>query len=64
MASGESDERVAAIAAAQADAATVTFLKALLDDAVKVKGDRVWLMQGEQGVDPVSGQASAVPDDA
>jgi len=64
MASGESDERVAAIAAAQADAATVTFLKALLDDAVKVKGDRVWLMQGEQGVDPVSGQASAVPEDA
>jgi len=64
MATGDSDERVAAIASAQADAATVAFLKALLQDAVKVKGERVWLMQGEQGLDPVSGQASAVPADA
>ncbi len=64
MASGQSDERVAAIASAQADEATVAFLKALLEDAVKVKGDRVWVLQGEQGVDPVSGQVSAVPVDA
>jgi len=64
MATGESDERVAAIAAAQADEATVAFLKALLQDAVKFKGDRVWVMQGDQGLDPVSGQASPVPDDA
>jgi len=64
MATGESDERVAAIAAAQADEATVAFLKALLQDAVKFKGDRVWVMQGDQGLDPVSGQASPVPEDA
>jgi len=64
MATGESDARVAAIAAAQADEATVDFLKALLQDAVKIKGDRVWVMQGGQGLDPVSGQVSAVPDDA
>lgn len=64
MATGESDERVAAIAAAQADEATVAFLKALLQDAVRVKGDQVWVMQGEQGQDPVSGQTSAVPEDA
>jgi urea transport system permease protein len=64
MATGESDERVAAIASAQADAVTVAFLKALLQDAVKVKGERVWVMQGEQGLDPVSGQPSAVPEDA
>ena len=42
----------------------MAFLKALLQDAVKVKGDQVWVMQGEQGQDPVSGQISAVPEDA
>jgi len=64
MAMGESDERVAAIASAQADEATVALLKALLQDAVKFKGERVWIMQGDQGVDPVSRQVSAVPQDA
>jgi urea transport system permease protein len=64
MAVGEPDARVAAVASAQSDVATVAFLKALLQDAVKVKGEQVWVMQGDQGVDPVSGQASAVPEDA
>ncbi|MDD5028191.1 MAG: urea ABC transporter permease subunit UrtB [Rhodoferax sp.] len=64
MAIGESDTRVAAIAAAQPDAATVAFLKALLEDSVKIQDQHIWVMQGDQGIDPVSGQASAVPDEA
>jgi urea transport system permease protein len=66
MASGDSDERIAAVgkAMASADEKTAAFLQALSDDAVKVAGERVFIIKDGQGFDPVTGAQAAVPDDA
>jgi urea transport system permease protein len=66
IAVGESDERIAAIgkAAAAADDKTVAFLQALADDAVKVAGDKLFIVRDGKGFDPVTGVEGPVPADA
>jgi urea transport system permease protein len=66
LASGETDARIIALqqALSQADEATARYLQALADDAVKFKGTQVWVLRDGQSLDPVSGQASPLPDDA
>ena len=66
MATGESDARIEALdkAIPTADARTAAFLQALADDAVKVAGDKVFVVRDGQGTNPVTGQPAKVPDDA
>ncbi|TXH91410.1 MAG: urea ABC transporter permease subunit UrtB [Rhodoferax sp.] len=66
MAAGDGDARIAALrqAAAQADDKTLAFIQALADDTVKLVAGIPVVMQGAQGVDPVSGKVVAVPDTA
>jgi urea transport system permease protein len=66
MASGETDDRVAAInkAVPTADARTAEFFQAMADDAVKTTPGRVFVMKDDQGFDPVSGAEARVPEDA
>ena len=66
MAVGDNDARAAAIASAAAsgDPAVPRFFAALLDGRVKVAGDRVFVMDGEQARDASSGAPAALPDGA
>ena len=66
MAVGDSDARVEALAkaVAQGSEKTAVFLQALADDVVKISGDQVIVVRDGQGLDPVTGQAFAVPPDA
>ena len=66
MAAGESDVRIEALnkAAAVADERTVAFIQALADDAVKVAGDKVFVVRDGKGTDPVTGADAAVPEGA
>lgn len=66
MAVGDTDERIAALqqAIATPDEATVAFIRAMADDAVKIAGDRAIVVRDEQGVDPVTGAPVAVPSEA
>ncbi|MDD0815730.1 urea ABC transporter permease subunit UrtB [Curvibacter sp. HBC28] len=67
LVSGETDARIEALAKATAtpDDKTAALIQALADDAVKVKGQQVWLIQKDgQGLDPVTGTASPVAEDA
>jgi urea transport system permease protein len=66
MSLGETDARVLALqkALAQADAQTAVFLQAMADDAVMVAGDKVWMVRDGQALDPVTGQATAMPESA
>ncbi len=66
IAIGETDARIEALnqAAATADERTAAFLQAMAQDAVKVAGDKVFMLQDGQGLDPVSGAPVAVPDSA
>ena len=66
MAIGETEERMVAVgkAVVDADAATVAFIQALSDDAVKIAGDQVFVVRDGAGTDPVTGKAVKVPDDA
>ncbi|MDD0838315.1 urea ABC transporter permease subunit UrtB [Curvibacter sp. HBC61] len=67
LVSGDTDARIEALAKATAtpDDPTAALIQALADDAVKVKGQQVWLIQKDgRGLDPVTGTASPVPDDA
>ena len=63
---GDSDARIEALnkAVASADDKTAAFLQALSDDAVKVAGDKVFVMKDGKGFDPVSGVQAAVPEGA
>jgi len=65
LATGDTDARITALQQAlpQADEATARFLKALSDDAVKVKDSQVWVWRDGQSVDPVTGEARPMPDD-
>ena len=56
IAVGESDARVEALgkALATADARTAAFFQALSDDAVKVAGDKVFIVRDGKGSDPDS----------
>ena len=66
MAVGDTDGRIAALQAAIAtpDEATVAFIRAMGDDAVKIAGDKAIVIQGDKGIDPVTGAEMPVPDDA
>ena len=66
MALGETEARVEALAKASAvpDEKTAAFIQALADDAVKIAGDKVFVIKGDKGYDPISGAELTVPDDA
>ncbi len=66
MAAGDTDDRIAAIneSLAQADAGTSGFLQALGEDAVKLAGDRVFIVRNGKSVDAVTGAEAALPADA
>ena len=63
---GDTDARVTALqkALTSPDAPTAAFLQAMADDAVKVNGTQVLVVRDGQVIDPVSGQATALPDSA
>ncbi|MES2484144.1 MAG: urea ABC transporter permease subunit UrtB, partial [Pseudomonadota bacterium] len=66
IAIGESDARVEALgkAIATADDKTVAFIEALSGDAVKVAGEKLFIIRDGKGFDPVTGAEAAVPEDA
>jgi urea transport system permease protein len=66
MAVGETDARIEALnkAVATPDEKTTAFIQALVDDAVKVAGDKVLVIKSEQAFDPVTGAQSTLPADA
>ncbi len=66
IAIGETDARVEALnkALTSADDKTAAFIQAMLDDAVKVAGDKVFVVKDGKGTDPVTGTEVKVPDDA
>ncbi|MDR3451914.1 MAG: urea ABC transporter permease subunit UrtB [Rhodoferax sp.] len=66
MASGDTDARVQALnqAVSSADDKTAAFIQALSDGAVKVAGDKVFVVRDDKGNDPVTGAEVAVPDAA
>lgn len=69
MASGENDERSAAIAQAVlgADPGLEAFLQSLLNDEVKVAGEQVFVVRGADNTKALSlstGQEARLPDDA
>jgi urea transport system permease protein len=63
MAMGSTDERIEALnqALAQPSDKTAAFIQALADDAVKVAGDKVFVVKDAQAIDPVSGQTASLP---
>ena len=63
---GEGDARIEALnkAVATADDKTAAFLQALTDDAVKVVGDKVFVIKDGKGFDPVTGAEAVVPEGA
>jgi urea transport system permease protein len=66
IAAGDSDERIAALneAAASGAEGLGPFVQALLDDSVKVSGDKVFIVQGDKAVDAATGAAATLPADA
>jgi len=66
MVDGETDARIQALgkAVVQADEKTVLFLQALADDAVKLVGEQVLVVKGDQGLDLLTGQSKPLPDTA
>ena len=66
IASGETEDRVAALnkAVVNADEKTEAFIQAVSDDAVKYTDKQVFLMKDDKGYDPVTGAELKVPDDA
>ena len=63
---GETEARIEALnkAVVTADERTAAFLQALSEDAVKLAGDKVLVLKGDRGVDPVSGAEAPMPDNA
>ncbi|MES2399471.1 MAG: urea ABC transporter permease subunit UrtB [Pseudomonadota bacterium] len=66
MTLGETDTRIEALnkAAANADEKTVAFIQAMSDDAVKTKGDKVFVVKDDKAFDPVTGAETPLPPDA
>ncbi len=66
MATGESDTRIEALnkAVSAADDKTAAFIQAMSDDAVKFKGDQVFVMKDDKAFDPVTGAEVKLPEDA
>jgi len=67
---GDTDQRIETLnkVVAQGDENTLVFLQALSDDAVKVAGDKIWIVRDSFGagkaMDPLTGQKSDLPADA
>jgi urea transport system permease protein len=66
MAVGDSDARIQAIGKAlgSADPDVARLLQAMADDAVRVAGEQVWIVQNAQTLDAVTGLEGKMPDDA
>ncbi len=66
IAEGDSDDRIDALnqAVAQGAAGLAPYVQALLDDEVRVAGERVFIVQGEKAVDAVTGAEATLPEDA
>ena len=66
MVTGETDQRIESLqkALVQADAKTAVFLQALADDAVVMAGEQVLIVKDGQAIDPLTGQAVAMPANA
>lgn len=66
MSAGDSDARSQAIAqtAASGDPAAQAFFQALLDDAVKVSGDKVFIVRDDKVRDAATGVDATLPDGA
>jgi urea transport system permease protein len=66
MSTGDNDTRAEAIArvAAGGDPQAADFFQALLDDAVKTAGDRVFVVRDGKAVDAATGAELALPDGA
>ena len=66
MATGESDTRIEALnkAVSAADDKTDAFIQTMSDDAVKFKGDQVFVMKDDKAFDPVTGAEVKLPEDA
>jgi urea transport system permease protein len=66
MALGETDARIEALtkAVSAADDRTAAFIQALVDDAVKVAGDQVFMVKDDKAFDPVTGAETSLPADA
>jgi urea transport system permease protein len=67
---GETDQRIDTLnkVVSQGDENTLVFLQALADDAVKVAGDKIWIVRDSLGagkaLDPLTGQKQDLPADA
>ena len=66
MTLGETDTRIEALgkAAVSADEKTVAFIQAMSDDAIKTKGDKIFVVKGGEAYDPVTGVRVPLPVDA
>jgi len=66
IAAGDTDARIAALAAAaaRADEGLPRLVQALLDDAVKLTPKQVLVIDGDKVLDAATGQAATLPDDA
>ena len=66
LAAGENDERIVALQGSleRGDEGLASFLRALLDDQVKLSGHGVFVLEGAAVKDAASGQAVSLPADA
>jgi urea transport system permease protein len=66
IAIGETDARIEALnkALVSADERTAAFLQAMSEDAVRVAGDKVFVLKDDKSLDPVSGIETPMPEDA
>ncbi len=66
IAAGENDSRIAALneAVARGDERLAAFVQAMLDDEVKVAGDKAFIVRDGKAVDAASGAAATLPEGA
>jgi len=63
---GDTDQRIAVLQQVikEPDDKTIQFLQALSDDSVKIVDGRVFIIKGNQGIDPVTGESVSAPAEA
>ena len=66
IAIGDTDRRIEALNKSMltADDKLAAYLKAISEDAVKVVGDKIYVVNGDKVFDPVTGAQTALPADA
>lgn len=66
LAKGENEERIAALQAslARGDDGLAAFVQAMLDDAVKLAGDKVFVVHGDKASNAATGAEAKLPDGA